>query len=361
MISLALYDTQGTQQAQLVGNADGGYTSLAYRRILNGVGLAQFTIVGDNPLIPLLEMGWILRIHRKIEDEWKEEFCGILDNFDWEYKAQPKVKVSFSSLESVFASRIIAYPADTQDRNNFQGVRAETLMKSLVKYNSTTWGTVADGRIRDAASGYPYNLITIEDDLERGELLHWYCAWQNLLEQLQEIGDDFRLVWVDSTTWEFCYGGVGQDQSNQVVFSLDRHNLIEPRYYLSERDSRTVAIVAGKFQEIDREVEAVLADSYSPDYDKEVFIDARDIEEGDFSGLINRGSLRIEDYKREEVFSFHVAQVPNARYRIEYDLGDWVTVQNPLTLEKYKLRISGITVSEDEGGKETIDIEVTNV
>jgi len=359
-----LYDTNGVQQASLVGIAEGGFQRISYRRYLNGKSLATLVIHGEEALLSVIGRNWLVSISRKVSGKWSRVFFGLLTEINWSYTDKPVAELVFESPISLLDKRVIAYPASTINRTQFINKPAETIMNTIVKYNATSSGTTADGRVRNAVSGYPYNRLTVEADGAGGDNLTIYCTWQSVYQQLRIIadmtGDDFSIEWVSSTEWEWQYheGGIGTDLSAALLFALERHNLGSPNYRLDYKDYCTVGIVAGQGEADDREIEIVLADDHTVDEDTEVFIDARDIEVGDTLGLQTRGSEKLSEYLVKETFTFSVLQVPNAVYGDDYDLGDLVMVRNPATGEDAKMKVAGDSVVWSEDGREDIELDL---
>ena len=86
-------------------------------------------------------------------------------------------------------------------------------------------------------------------------------------------------------------------------------------------DRKTVGYVAGQGEGENREI-LVLNDNLSGMDRKELFIDARDITEGDSAALKDRGTSKLNEFKATDSTEFEVS---TRNYREKWDLGDIVS------------------------------------
>lgn len=365
---LDVYNAAGVQQYQLIGQADGGYLSLAYTRTVNAPGLLQVELVGDHPLLDEIEANWQIEVWRKPDNgTWGRELVTLFRRWVWEYTDQSRALLTCPGIMNILDWRIINYHADTANRTRFLAQPAETIANTLVKYNATMAGTTGDGRLRAAAGGYPFTGLSVEADGAAGTSLSIYCSYKNLLATLQSIaeigGGDFDIVKTSTTTWQWRWyvGQLGTDRTASVIFAMERGNMAEPQFLQDSLNVKTVAIVAGQGEGADRETAVVEHSDYSVTNDIELFVDARDIEEGQTAALTSRGNQRLREYERLERFNFKVLQVPNAMYGVDYFLGDLVTGINPKTGVVYSVKVQSVSVSEERDGEETIEVEMKSV
>lgn len=362
---LDVYDTAGVQRYQLTGQAEGGYLAQSYVKTVNAPGLLLVELAGDHPLLDEIAVNWQIEVWRKPDDgTWGRELTTLFRKWDWEYADQSRATLTCPGLMNILDWRVINYHADTTNRTRFLAQSAETIANTLVKYNATTSGTTGDGRLRAAAGGYPFTGLSVEADGADGNTLSIYCAYKNLLAQLQSIaeigGGDFDVVKTSATTWQFRWytGQLGTDKSATLVFSMERGNMAEPHFSQDSLNVKTVATVAGQGEGSDRETANVQHTAYSVTNDIELFVDARDVEAGQTAALTSRGNQKLLDYERIERFDFRTVQVPNARYGIDYVLGDLVKGINTRTGTAYTVKVQSVAVSEDRDGTDTIETEM---
>lgn len=168
----------------------------------------------------------------------------------------------------------------------------------------------------------------------------------------------------------------GLDVSDSVLFSIDFDNLKDQTYIDSNDNYKNVAIVAGQGEELDRDLVIVNDKDYAGFDRREVYIDARDIEQDtkkvtDSEGLeidipIKNGenAVKLLTTRGQEklaelvpVNSFDAKLVENNyKYKEDFDLGYLVTVRNKNWDVEFKQRITRIVESYSEYGR---DISVT--
>lgn len=168
----------------------------------------------------------------------------------------------------------------------------------------------------------------------------------------------------------------GLDVSDSVLFSIDFDNLKNQTYIDSNDNYKNVAIVAGQGEELNRDLTIVNNDKYSGFDRREVFIDARDIEQDTKPGtddngyevdipihnganaiklLTNRGNEKLAELCPVNSFDAQLVE-NNYKYKEDFDLGYLVTVRNKNWDVEFKQRITRIVESYSEYGK---DIKVT--
>ena len=168
----------------------------------------------------------------------------------------------------------------------------------------------------------------------------------------------------------------GLDVSDSVLFSIDFDNLKDQTYIDSNDNYRNVAIVAGQGEELDRDLVVVNNEEYSGFDRREVFIDARDIEQDTKKGtdkdgneidipihngekatklLTNRGNEKLAELAPVNSFDAKLVE-NNYKYKEDFDLGYLVTVRNKNWDIEFKQRITRIVESYSQYGR---DISVT--
>lgn len=137
------------------------------------------------------------------------------------------------------------------------------------------------------------------------------------------------------------YQGSDRTQGQHVlpacVFSAEYDNLISSAYTNSNHDLKNVALVAGEGEGKARKTVTVGAASGKAR--RESFVDARDIQSDDGSGVITpedvinsrlkqRGEEYLAPLRSVESFDCEVSPLGNIRYNEDYFLGDKVTIED---------------------------------
>ena len=353
---LDVYDTSGNRQAVITD-----FTHLSYSKIVNNPGMIQFGLSGEHELLSDIQDKWQIEVWRKPDNgDWARETTGLFRWLEWKNSDRSSAKIIANGLMSMLDWRIIAWTAGYIDRSKFTSTPAETIANTLVKYNATSDATVANGREREGAiSG-----LSVETNGAEGNTIDWFCAYDSLLATLQDLtkigGGDFDLVKTSSTTyqWRWYTGQLGTDKTSDVTFSLKRGNMANPTYIENRTLEKSVAIVGGQGEGVDREIQIVPGSNYNvTDNNIEMFVGATDVETT--SGLITRGNQKLYETQPIELFDFDVLQTPSSQYGTHYQLGDLVTAINPYTLDLYTMKIYSVSVGVKSNGEETINVEMT--
>ena len=350
---LDLYDKNGVKKAILSDTLN-----LTYNVKINHAGRVNFALNGDHDMARQIQPGWRCDIWRQLPTgTWRKEMVSFIESWQWTYTDRPLMKFTGSGVLSLLAKRIVAYYANTASKTAFNNQKTENIVTSLMYFNIGAGATTANGRMVDGVN----SAIMIPASSNRGISVDWFCAWQNLLKTLQELaeagGFDFDLVPVGNN-YLFTYypDRLGSDRTNEIVFSLERGNIINPTHYLITGNSATVAIVGGKGEESEREVETVTKSSSYDPFNGEIFVNATDIDTT--SGLLQRGDDKLSEIIAKPKFEFDILQAENARWNVDYFLGDLVKVITPMEQLPVTAEIDSATVSFDKDGKENIQIGV---
>jgi len=352
-----VYDTSGSLQGILTD-----FTHLAFTRRVNQLGTVELSLSGSHALLSDLADKWQFEVWRKPSGgSWTREIVGIYRYIKWEHPDRSIATLICDGIVSMLGWRIVNWKAGITDRSKFISKPAETIANTLVKYNATSDATVANGRIREGAiSG-----LTVETNGEAGNTLDWFCAYDNLLETLQDLvrvgGGDFDLVKTSPTAyqWRWYENQLGSDKTDSIIFAMERGNMANPVYIDDRRGEKTVATVGGKGEESEREVIVRTGSNYSSGNDIETFVAATDVDTT--VGLQTRGDQKLNELKAIRSFGFDVLQTEGCRYGIDYGLGDLVTAINPFTGGSLTVKVEGITAGFESEGSEAIEVNVKNV
>lgn len=339
---------------------------LSYTRKVNYPGLVQFGLSAAHPAVGNLADKWQVEVQRRDVANglpWTTELDAIFREPEQEGVAPGEFAGLAPGCVILLDWRVVAWPAGTSGKSEFQATKAETIMKNLVETNIGPSATTANGRLRAGVM----TGISVETTGGNGNVLSWYCAGKNLLKELQDLalvaGGDFDLIKTGATTYQFRWytGQRGTDRSATVIFALDRGNMGSPYFKVNRIGAKTVAIVAGQGEGSNREFETVTGTDYSASNNIEVFVDARNVKPGDTDALHHAGDKELEETRESEEFSFDVIQTPSSLYGTHYFLGDLVSAVSPFTGSTVTRKVTGVTVTVRANGTEDINVELGNV
>lgn len=172
--------------------------------------------------------------------------------------------------------------------------------------------------------------LYINSSKGRGEKIAFETRYKVLSDELETISKTSRLGWnikFDYKNKRFVFESlvgidrtVNQQDNPPVIFSKRYDNIIEREYIKDVSEYKNCAIVAGQGEGANREI-VIVNDGLSGLDRKELFIDARDIEDG--TNLADRGKSKLAENTIIESFE---ATIDTENYRVEWDLGDFVTI-----------------------------------
>lgn len=370
---LSIMDRGGAEQYRLVGSAvqgasrdSGGFLRLEYASRVNNAGLLTFDADADHEMIAAIDLDWQVAVWRQDAEHGIDPYIAFAGLFRADDRATDRdggqrwTGICPGYLHFLQRSSV-GYRANSANRSKFTSVAAETIAKTLVTYNATSGGTVADGRVRNTDDWADH--ITVQADGGAGSVIDFACAWDRLLPSLQRLallgGGDFDLVKVGGQQWEFRWydGQRGTDRSGEVVFALQYGNMATPRLVRNYMDTNTVVIVGGQGEEAAREIVVRQAADYQSLYRSgEAFYNAS----GQYSttgGYQTAGDLWLTEHLHNRVqLTFDVIQTPAYLYGLHYLEGDKITARYQ-GVEATK-KIMGATVSVDPAAAEVETIKL---
>lgn len=166
----------------------------------------------------------------------------------------------------------------------------------------------------------------------KGEKLNFQTRYKNLEEELYKLSNHSGLgfgIKLDYKNKRFIFEvlegrNLSYDQINHspVIFSKKYDNVIRRNYIESDIGYKNTGYVAGQGEGAEREL--VIVNDLNSGFDRrEIFIDARDIEEGENSSLEDRGKVKLSENEQIKTFE---CEVNSSAYRKNWDLGDIVTI-----------------------------------
>lgn len=172
--------------------------------------------------------------------------------------------------------------------------------------------------------------LYIKTSQSRGEKIAFETRYKVLSDELESIAKTSRLGWnilFDYKNKRFVFETlsgiertVNQADVPPIIFSRRYDNVLESEYIKDVSEYKNCAIVAGQGEGSNREI-IIVNDNLCGQDRRELFVDARDIEDG--SNLADRGKSKLAENAITESFE---AVIDAESYRVEWDLGDFVTI-----------------------------------
>ena len=141
---------------------------------------------------------------------------------------------------------------------------------------------------------------------------------------------------------------------SQAVFSREYENLTSQIYTQSAMDYANTALIGAEGEGASR-ILASIADS-AGEARREVFVDAKDLRQEDFgagypAALLYRGQNRLSELSMAHSFDAEINPHGNLRYKVDFDLGQVVTVLSKKWGVTLSARITEIEESYDASGQ----------
>ena len=245
-----------------------------------------------------------------------------------------EMTVTGRSLEGIaMAERLVEPPAgEAYDRQT--AVAAETAMKHFVRAHAADLALPA----RQVPG------LVVAPDATSGPTVTVNGRYQTVFDLVREIGLLAGIGW--EVTYDPAGGGfvfevvVGVDRSSSVFFDFAFETLERWEELDSVIDAKTVAVVAGQGEGVDRDIATRWSGPEPTGFDRrEAFLDARDVELGETTVLAQRGDAFLAATGAETSLEATVHQYGGFRYREHWDVGDIVTVRNAERAISYAARV----------------------
>ncbi|MCC2483736.1 hypothetical protein LKM01_18080, partial [Bacillus pacificus] len=223
-------------------------------------------------------------------------------------------------------SRRITVPPEGVTNHRIEA-NAETIMKEYVKLQA----------INPIDPKRKIPGLVIAEDKKRGPNMVYQTRFKNLAEELSKISTATGLSWditIDYDNKRFILDviegldrSISQTKIPYVIFSVDFDNITNIKYVDSETNYKNVGYVAGQGQGVDRKLVTVGQSELEGFNRKEVFIDARDIENE--NDLPQRGKQKLEnDFAKIESFEVEIDPYSSFVYGKHWFEGDIITVED---------------------------------
>lgn len=190
----------------------------------------------------------------------------------------------------------------------------------------------------------------------RGEKLKFQTRYKVLADELTKLSKASGLGWnitLDYKNKKFIFNVLegkdltaNQNTNPPKIFSMEYDNILSQDYIDSNLDYKNMAIVAGQGEGENREIK-LLNDNLEGLERREIFIDARDIEQGETGNLEDRGKIKLAEHKQINTFE---TKVIGYDYRKNWNLGDLITTIDKTLYEKADNRVSEVKETWERTG-----------
>ncbi len=183
-----------------------------------------------------------------------------------------------------------------------------------------------------------YNKVVVAANLDRGTAIDFQTYNKNLAEEIYSVlqADGLGLkatlnVVAKTLTFDVVQGvdrTAEQSTNNRVLLGIELGGLNEIKYLKDKSQYKNVAYVGGQGEGEDRNIQKIVIDSPTGIQRREVFIDARDINE--VTELDARGKQKLAGYALGESVDCVIRDGGSYSYGVHYGLGDYVTIVDDL-------------------------------
>ena len=304
------------------------YSYLSWVRRYSEVGEFELKCAPEN--LPLLSLGNLL-------SKSGDKEAGLIETILVESVEEEIITVRGRFLPVLLESRII------WNTENLQGDIGDCIGQ-LIESNAIN--PVDEDRL---ISNLDYENLPI------GKNISMQVSFKNLLDTitsiLSEAGIGIKGILSGNEIILSLY--MGREQP--FVFSREFENLLSQNYTDSIKDYANLAKIAGEGEGSEREI-VVIGDAAGRKR-KELFIDAKDLRLSEYENnekyleaLKLRGNEKLYEMRRRESFDAVANTNSNLVYKVDFDLGDIVTVKSSLLGISKRLRITEIVESYDADG-----------
>lgn len=227
------------------------------------------------------------------------------------------------TLKGIMSRRLIV-PEINSNGYDSQTGSIETILKAFVN-NHVVNPTDATRKIPQ---------VSIDIDQQRGKQDKWRSRFEVLSDKLAEIGEYAQIGWdvvLDTVNNKWLFDVVigknlivDQETLPPVIFSVD-FNSIKSRHYIgSSLTAKNLGYCGGKGDDADRLIQEI--GTVSGMERIETFIDCSSAE--DVAELLSLGTQKLNELKKIESLEGGILPEGSFVYEQDYDLGDFVTVQD---------------------------------
>lgn len=341
---------------------------LEFSLTVNTVGVAKIDVMPDFPISWIQEDSRI-GIWRQVPGAQKYlvgDTIWLVRDWDHVLDGQGREYISLLaySANMILDTAIVDYASTTSyaDKTDY----IDDMMKAIIRENR---GALATDSTRDISSW-----LTVESDESLGPSTTKAFAWRNVLAVLRELAQEaddagtpvfFDVVHTPGTTtleFKTYVNQRGIDHAStgtkRVVLSPRNSTLSEiRRSYISSNEHNAVTVGGrgeGTDREIERDTDSVRI-ALSPFNRRELFVDARNTEEGDTAALQAEAKTALKNHRPREIFSARIRDTEAVKYGREYGFGDRIKAE--FRGRAVDCRLDSVSVLV-ERGLETIQAEL---
>jgi hypothetical protein len=323
-----------------VGLIDQSFSKLTYTRRYQAMDTVTLTINRKRLYASELQKGRLIYLPDEGERVFLIEQVETLQSGE---RSKDTMTVTGRSLEGIALKERLAIPPTGEAYDEQVAVPAETAMKHYVDANAVT--------PEDSDRVVPN--LTIAADAATGVTVSHAARYQTVLDTLVTLGNLSGLGWeivLDPDGGVFVFDIVtGVDRSDSVFFDFAFETLEKWDELDSDLDSKTLVVVAGQGEGVDREIVSRPAVAPPAGFDRrEGFVDARDVEVGATDLLEARGDAALAANASTIALEATIHQFGSFRYLRDWDLGDIVLVRNEERGLAYSARIVEVEVTIEE-------------
>lgn len=360
-----IYDSSGN----LVGLYD-DLVSLQYKKIVNSIGMAVLTVRDTHPIISQLADDLLLNVYftyrpqavGEITDQ--QDFVGLYRDkqIATDTDGNTHYLLYFMGSIEVLNRNIIAFSAGTVNKSQWTGSSIDSIARTAVQYNCTSFATTANGRLRNAIviRNLDSNTSSGRDPVTSG--INYSAPYRNVLEVNQELaqlgGFDFDVVFDKANLGNALHyqqfaGQLGTDKSTTIIFDLNLDNIQGANLNGERLKEKTVAIVGGQGQGSARVTAIRTGANRSASNDYEIFVDARSNTSTELNSI---GDAKMTELEARTSIDVDIAPSSGYVYRRDYGLGDLVTVSFAGTFVVKKINVVEVTFDQDQNTKIRIEL-----
>ena len=314
---------------QLIGVVE-SFEYLRWTRRYSQCGAFELKAIATPDNIVLLTLGNLL---------WKsdDEEVGIIEHLEMSQADKETITVSGRFATSLLARRIIW---GTETLSGDLSICTAQLMN-----NHFASPTDSNRQISGVFFASPVLGVTVNTQV----------SYKNLMDTVTGLCDasdrGIKTMFDPSTgnlTVTLYTGAV-----SQAVFSREYENLTTQIYTQSAMDYANTALIGGEGEGASR-VLASIAENVGENR-REVFVDAKDLRQEDFgagypAALLYRGQNKLSELAMAHSFDAEINPHGNLRYKVDFDLGQVVTVLSKKWGVTLAARITEIEESYDASG-----------
>lgn len=271
---------------------------------------------------------------------WKndDEEAGIIEHLEMA-QAEKEIITASGRFSTSFLSRRIVWQTEKLSGD------LSDCVEQLINHNLISPSDTAR-KIDDIAFSSPNLGVPVSTQI----------SYRNLMDTVTELcgASDIGIKTVFTPAARIFTVALYKGADSQAVFSKEYENLTEQSYTESAADYANTALIGGEGEGESRTFVAIT--SGSGESRREIFVDAKDLQEADFGtgytdALIFRGQSKLSEQGIRYSFDTSVNPHGNLTYKIDFDLGQTVQVISKAWGVSMTTRITEIEETYDADGQ----------